>query len=174
MYLAVQAGAFSDNYVLSMPAEFAIRILLSAAALRIKLLQLGFLTRGGVTVGQMYHIDNVVFGPALIEAVALEKEAHYPRLLCSDGLLAHVADAERYVIEDQLGRKIVNPFVPIAKVAGRSVRDFHNEVWGIPGIERTIEAELKHYSAAKLHRYAENWRYMRDVLPLMLQGLDES
>jgi len=174
MYLAVQAGAFSDNYVLSMPAEFGIRILLSAAALRIKLLQLGFLTRGGVTVGQMYHIDNVVFGPALIEAVALEKEAHYPRLLCSDGLLAHVADAERYVIEDQLGRKIVNPFVPIAKVAGRSVRDFHNEVWGIPGIERTIEAELKHYSAAKLHRYAENWRYMRDVLPLMLQGLDES
>jgi hypothetical protein len=83
-----------------MPVEFGFRILQSAAALSVKVLQQGFLTRDGVTVGQMYHNDNVVFGPALIEAVALEKEAHYPRLLCTDGLLAHVADTEKYVIED--------------------------------------------------------------------------
>jgi hypothetical protein len=146
MYLSVQAGAFSDNYVLSMPVCFGLRILSSASALCIKLLQLGFLTRGGVTIGPVYHHDNVVFGPALIEAVALENEAHYPRLLCSDNLLAHLAtlktNSANYVLDDQLGRKIVNPFVPVAKIAGRSVRDFHNEVWDIPGIERTVEAEL--------------------------------
>jgi hypothetical protein len=33
---------------------------------------------------------------------------------------------------------------------------------------------LEHCNAAKLYRYAENWRYMRDVLPLMLKGLEES
>lgn len=46
----------------------------------IELLQLGFLTRGGITIGPVHHRDNIIFGPALIEAVALEKEAHYPRI----------------------------------------------------------------------------------------------
>jgi hypothetical protein len=67
----------------------------------------------------------------------------------------------------------VNPFVPIAKLPDRSLRDFHNEVWDIPGIERVVEAELEKCTLAKRHRYAENWRYMRDVLPLMLKLLDE-
>jgi hypothetical protein len=180
MYMAVQAGAFSDNYVLSMPAAFGLRILSSASALCIKLLQLGFLTRGGVTIGSVHHHDNVIFGPALIEAVALEREAHYPRLLCSDNLLTHMAkidtdsSARHYVIKDQIDRQIVNPFVPVvAKLPGRSARDFHNEVWDIPGIERTIETELHRCISDKHLRYAENWRYMRDVLPLMLKVLDE-
>jgi hypothetical protein len=58
MYMAVQAGAFSDNYVLSMPVAFGFRIIQSASALSIKLLQLGFLTRGGVTIGPVYHRDR--------------------------------------------------------------------------------------------------------------------
>jgi hypothetical protein len=64
-----------------MSVGFGFRILSSASALCIKLLQLGFLTQGGVTIGPMHHHDNVVLGPAVIEAVALEREAHYPRLL---------------------------------------------------------------------------------------------
>jgi hypothetical protein len=175
MYMAVQAGAFSDHYVLSMPVEFGCQILSAASTLSINLLQLGFLTRGGVTIGKVHHHDNIIFGPALIEAVRLEeKEAQYPRLLCSDNLLSRLG-ATKYIIDDQLGRKIVNVFVPVGEVPrGRSVRDFYDGVWHIPGIERTIEAELDRCSSNKLHRYAENWRYMRDVLPLMLKGLDES
>lgn len=84
-------------------------------------------------------------------------------------------DAAKYVIDDQLGRKIVNPFVPVVSrlPTGKSLRDFYNEVWRIPSIERTIETEFGKCAVNKQHRYAENWRYMRDVLPLMLQGLDE-
>lgn len=178
MYLSVQAGAFSDNYVLSMPVSFGFRIMQSASALSIKLLQLGFLTRGGVTVGNVYHQDNVVFGPALIEAVGLEREAHYPRILCSDALLEHMATIDKnavaFVLDDQLGRKIVNPFVPVMRAPNRSLRDFHSEVWNIPSIEGTIEAELQKCLEANRHRHAENWRYMRDVLPLMLKVLDEN
>jgi hypothetical protein len=77
-------------------------------------------------------------------------------------------------MDDQLGRKIVNPFVPVAKMEGSSVRDFYNERWDIPVIERTVKAELQKCSLAKQHRYAENWRYMRDVLALMLNVLDEN
>lgn len=45
-----------------------------------ELLTLGFLTRGGVAAGELRHVENVIFGPALIEAVSLEKEAIYPRI----------------------------------------------------------------------------------------------
>lgn len=177
MYLAVEAGAFSDNYALSMPVDFGFRILSSASALCIELLKLGFLTRGGITIGDVYHKDNVVFGPALTEAVQLEKEAHYPRLLCSNTLIAHLEalniNEPAFVIEDQLGRKIVNPFVPIMQVPDRTLREFHNEVWDIPKIEHVISAELERLSNANEDRYAEKWRYVRDVLPLMLKGLGE-
>ncbi len=45
------------------------------------MLQLGFLTRGAVVKGKIYHLDNIVFGPALVRAVALERAAQQPRIL---------------------------------------------------------------------------------------------
>src|SRR5580704_9524440 len=36
-------------------------------------LRLGFLIRGGATIGNLYHANGVVFGEALIEAVELER-----------------------------------------------------------------------------------------------------
>jgi hypothetical protein len=48
-------------------------------------LRLGFLIRGGMAYGKLYHTGGVVFGPALIDAVALEsKFAVYPRIVLSE------------------------------------------------------------------------------------------
>jgi hypothetical protein len=44
----------------------------------------GFLVRGGIAFGEIHMAPNVAFGPALIEAVELEKEADTPRVLLSD------------------------------------------------------------------------------------------
>jgi len=50
-----------------------------------KLLKLGFLCRGGLTKGLCYHHDNIVFGPAVIEAHDIEKnESQYPRVVLSN------------------------------------------------------------------------------------------
>lgn len=49
----------------------------------------GFLTRGGVALGKLYHSDGVVFGPAMIEAHDLEsKTSVYPRVVVSPTALA--------------------------------------------------------------------------------------
>lgn len=45
----------------------------------------GFLVRGGVTVGQLVHDEEQLFGPAQVRAFELEsKEAIYPRILVDE------------------------------------------------------------------------------------------
>ena len=48
-------------------------------------LQKGFLFRGAITKGKLFHESNLIFGPALVTAVAMEKElAIYPRIIIED------------------------------------------------------------------------------------------
>ncbi len=92
-----QSTTFSDCVVCSakilarnnfMPAAF---IALYAGALALHLLSKGILVRGAITVGELYHSDNVVFGPALIEAYELEsKLAHYPRIIVPDKVYGRI------------------------------------------------------------------------------------
>jgi hypothetical protein len=51
----------------------------------------GFLGRGAITFGEHYMDESFVFGPALVEAVALEKTARWPRIV----LGASAVEAER-------------------------------------------------------------------------------
>jgi hypothetical protein len=52
---------------------------IAAAAFRI-----GFLIRGGATIGKLYHANGVVFGEALVEAFELESSTSiYPRVVLS-------------------------------------------------------------------------------------------
>jgi hypothetical protein len=53
---------------------------IAAAALRI-----GFLVRGGATIGKLYHARGVVFGEALVDAFQIEsRTAIYPRVVLSN------------------------------------------------------------------------------------------
>ena len=56
---------------------------IAAAALRI-----GFLVRGGATIGKLYHVGSVVFGEAMVEAYNIEARISvYPRIVISPKLL---------------------------------------------------------------------------------------
>jgi hypothetical protein len=58
----------------------------------------GILVRGGVCVGNLY-VDEVIFGPALVKAYALESEyAIYPRIVCDRDLIhpKRKRDTEKY------------------------------------------------------------------------------
>lgn len=47
-------------------------------------LRIGFLVRGGATIGKLYHAHGVVFGEALIEAFQIESRTSiYPRVVLS-------------------------------------------------------------------------------------------
>ena len=87
MWLEVQFGAFSDNIVISKPSSFGARITDQVPSLIRTLLRQGFLLRGAVTIGDLYHKGSVVFGAPLIEAVKLEKKAEHPRILIAQNAI---------------------------------------------------------------------------------------
>jgi hypothetical protein len=81
--------SFSDNVVASVPYEerYLIWTLLSLANIQLGAALRGFWIRGAVTIGDLHHDDNIVFGPALNRAYVLEsKQARYPRIILDPDL----------------------------------------------------------------------------------------
>lgn len=87
-----QLSTFSDNVVFSspyVPSEVE-GLLQSLAVTQLGLALFGFWMRGAVTVGEIYHDEHIVFGPALNQAHHLEsKIAKYPRIIL-DSMIDHV------------------------------------------------------------------------------------
>jgi hypothetical protein len=54
--------------------------------------EFAILCRGGVAMGQCFHNDNVIFGPALVEAYTLELLAETPRIVVAHGVAALCGD----------------------------------------------------------------------------------
>jgi hypothetical protein len=97
------ASWFSDNLALAYPAvgpvatDVALGLLVTDAAYHhLALLHDGFFARGGITFGRFYADAELVYGPALNRAVALEHErAKYPRVVLDE---ASVRIARRSLI----------------------------------------------------------------------------
>ncbi len=53
-------------------------VLISISVFAFQLLYKGFFLRGGLSYGNLYHKGDVCFGPALVNAVTLERKATYP------------------------------------------------------------------------------------------------
>jgi hypothetical protein len=89
--LKFKASFFSDSLIISYEvAEFRqdlmqlYYIIYNLAELIFEItLYCKVFIRGGLTFGDLYHEDDVCFGPALIEAVQLENEAVFPRVSVS-------------------------------------------------------------------------------------------
>ncbi len=89
---------FSDSLVVSTSADYAGKseIISILSFLSDVLLQHGFLLRGGITKGEIYHRDSSVFGPALNRAYELEsKNAVYPRVILDYILVAEFGQGDR-------------------------------------------------------------------------------
>jgi hypothetical protein len=67
---AKYALGFSDNIVLAGDMNW---VLTEVIALSQAILSVGFLVRGGIALGNIFYKDRVVFGPALVQAVEIEK-----------------------------------------------------------------------------------------------------
>lgn len=83
-YYDRQVSVFSDSIVISYknegPAEYY--LVQELMFLQVVLLYNNILVRGGVSIGNLYHKDSVVVGPALIKAYEIEsKVAIYPRIV---------------------------------------------------------------------------------------------
>ncbi len=102
-YIRPEVSTFSDHIVISYPlnqisenAKFnesltAISVLHSFNVLLARIagaaLSIGFLIRGGATIGKLYHAGGVIFGEALVEAYRIESRTSiYPRVVLSSNV----------------------------------------------------------------------------------------
>lgn len=80
-----EVTVFSDSIVISMPVSernAGWYLMDKVIFIQMQLMYLGICIRGGMTVGELYHNDNIVFGPAMNEAYGLESNcAIYPRVI---------------------------------------------------------------------------------------------
>lgn len=175
MFFEVQFGAFSDHFVYSMPVGFGPRILDVASKLVVDLLRMGWLTRGAIVLGPLHHTDNVIFGPALLEAVETEaRHSVYPRILISDAVLKELEEwpnDPRYLamIRDQFGRFVVNPFaLPFEEAstpAGKqALESFVTINYGFPEIKALLAAEFERHTKADRGPQAEKWAYLQKFI----------
>ncbi|MCZ2483135.1 hypothetical protein G9H64_09215 [Aquirufa nivalisilvae] len=79
---------FSDSFVITIkfkrnaPSQLGIVV-----KILIKLLEYNLLARGSIVFGEVLHFEKNIFGPALVEAVELEKKkAKYPRIIVDKSL----------------------------------------------------------------------------------------
>lgn len=87
-----KVAQFSDSIIVSylkneQNGSGVSSIIMDVHKLQCKMVQRGILMRGAITTGLLYHDDAFVFGPALNEAVALEKLASYPRVIIDGEIL---------------------------------------------------------------------------------------
>lgn len=104
---------FSDSIVISYKYNEQSQLFITLRDLMLLNMELankGYLTRGGVAIGRLIHTNEVVFGPALVEAHHIEsKVAKYPRIIVdktaiNKGLKYHSKhhskeDEEEYIMD---------------------------------------------------------------------------
>ena len=97
----VKYSTFSDCIVFSFPVRQTNNLFFSLIPLiwlqAILVWQHNILLRGALTIGEIYHDENMVFGPAMVEAYELEsKVAEFPRIILHDKI---EADYEQWLAE---------------------------------------------------------------------------
>jgi len=99
---------FTDNIVIGYPTPFFGQEELGQAFLELSRFQMrlaieGFFVRGGISVGDLYMDDIVVYGPALIEAIEAEHSlARDPRIVLAKSAREAVdKQIEYYPLKDE-------------------------------------------------------------------------
>lgn len=106
--LGKEVTVFSDSIVISYDVETqgqVFSILLDIIRIQLDLASKGIILRGGVSIGELYHKKETVFGPAMIKSYELEsKNAIYPRIILDEKLLeyAYVNPSNQHNGEQEL------------------------------------------------------------------------
>lgn len=162
---------FSDCVVLTVKDDISGRqhLLQALSVLSLSLVHHGFLLRGGIARGDVYHRNGMVFGPALIEAYELERDvACAPRVILSEELSKEFKEwgslFERPWREDCDGLLFFNFLPPFL---GNRVFQEQTELWQrvlLPVRELIIKQALRYRERPKIFsKYRWLARYFDEV-----------
>lgn len=169
---------FPDSVVLSYAAneESGSFWMIHEIALSVMMLaQRGYLLRGALTVGPLYHEDRHVIGPAMVRAVKMEsKVACFPRVIVDQAVIKLARrhrreghspkDEEGYVRsfidEDKDGQLFIDYVSWDAVVAHAGIEDYYYPAY-MAQLGDMIEAGLQHEDARVAEKYL--WLHPRYV-----------
>jgi hypothetical protein len=155
----IEFSLFSDCFAVSAPATMGKVVFKILAFASDELLRKGFLLRGGVTLGQLYHKQRILFGPALIEAIEMEqKDAVFSRFLCSRELIQFL-DCTDYKDEVVL-RDCCEGWVVNIATGSTLARD---------ELMKIINEWLDENEIKEEERFVLKWRYLQRMLPVMFE-----
>lgn len=145
---------FSDSIVITTGAteQGLMHLLHHIEKIGFRLARLRALYRGGITRGLVYHEGQHVFGPAVIEAYGLEKQAELPRVVLSETVVAAGRSAAepvrtvfgRLTCVDSDGTVFVHYL--------RVLRMIADSGGSVPEDVRALHAEIDSFIAGELSR----------------------
>jgi len=95
--LDTQITAFSDSVVISGYPSQVMPVYGNACTFSRLLIERGFLCRGAISVGELYHNNGILFGQAFIDAYNAEKQrAIYPRIILDKEVITLIEDSESF------------------------------------------------------------------------------
>jgi hypothetical protein len=179
--------AFSDCLLLSYDEGpgAAARALADAAFLAHVMLRGGFLPRGAITLGPLYHTDTAVFGGAFLDAYELErKDAINPRILISHDVMELARQCQEFqenshTRADDDGRRYVHvlsmnwPFLRKEQAEERAGRYEESGISNLfDELRRMLPIRFARATTAEQRRKIE---WMRDYVNKSIeeQALDE-
>jgi hypothetical protein len=197
-YLKPAISTFSDHIVISYPLAAVRRdmgteqltaltvvhhfqqLLTRFAAAAI---DIGFLIRGGATIGNLYHSQGVVFGEALLEAYRLESRTSvYPRVVLSTQVTSKadwMQHAKLFALRDSDGLWHIDYFLSILQLGVPAGDDYKQSLrkW-FGDVVSLIDKNLTELSeAGRLNEFAKwAWfaNHLRESLQRMHPGYFES
>jgi len=91
----IELTAFSDSIVISGSENQTVSVLFAALEFSRLLVNCGFLCRGAVACGELYHKDGIVFGKGLVEAYQAEStRSIYPRIILDEKSVGILENSE--------------------------------------------------------------------------------
>lgn len=151
----IELTAFSDSVVISGDESQAVMVVFAALELSQLLIEKGFLCRGAIASGGLYHKEGIVFGDGLVDAYKTEtSQAIYPRILLDQRTVELLCeskndptDFEGLIVSDKDGGVFLNLFY----VDGRTARNLKSALCSL------VEDELERNSDNQCVRKKLMW-----------------
>lgn len=150
---------FSDNFIILLEAsnrdEYqaikSMGYLLAILQLRF-LKKYSILVRGGITKGEAYFNNNIVFGEGLIRAVEIENLANHPRIIIDEARISRETCfdlTEKCLIQDEDEKYYVNYYHVLGMGVGDSDEFAFNEEEQLMIIKNNIVKLIKKFGKYK-------------------------
>jgi hypothetical protein len=155
----IRYSTFSDNIVISVTPDEKriIHLFGNLACFQLGSAASGFLVRGGVTIVNLIHDNESVFGPGLNRAYALESTvAIFPRIIVDRDILAALGHVPFFVAEDN-GLSFLDPFTHRFNSFMSSIDTEHPpEFWSSVGLPDRSGVSLKRVESTTVLQHTLN------------------